>query len=151
MDKTTNITPTEYADYLGEKYNKTISKGHKKTNAQYFSPVEVARYMASLINKNADHNVKILDPGSGSGVLSCALCEELCNLGVRSIELDLYEIDKNIFPYLENSMEYLERYITEKDVNIKINIINKDFILDNAVALINPDWSMDNQTFMLYL
>ena len=70
--------PTAYADRLGSWYTSIVSPQHKKEFGQYLTPQPVADYMAGLFEPR-ENIVRILDPGSGAGVLTCAACEHLAS------------------------------------------------------------------------
>lgn len=67
--------PTSYADRVGRWYAAWVSVERKKGLGQYLTPVEVAGFMARLC-KPVGCSVRVLDPGAGAGILSCALCEQ---------------------------------------------------------------------------
>ena len=49
----------------------------KQELGQYFTPGHIADFMASLFPKNDGGDIRILDPGAGIGILSCALAERI--------------------------------------------------------------------------
>ena len=138
--------PSEYAEKHGRGFIESQSQDIISDLGQYFTPITIAK----LIAKNFDTNklkstIKILDPGAGSGVLSCALCEELANKKNKPvvIELTAYEIDSSLIPTLKKSYANLKRWLSEKKIILRVNIYNKDFVLENAEVL--------NQTFQKQL
>src|SRR5690554_7864652 len=70
--------PSYFADRVGAAYASSVSQQHKKENGQFFTPIEIAGLMASYSDFDGD-SIRILDPGCGSAVLSCALIENLVN------------------------------------------------------------------------
>ena len=68
--------PSEFALRVGNEYIKNKSLTHKKTYAQYFTPLMASHFMASLANTEKIE-VKIADLGAGSGVLGVSICEIL--------------------------------------------------------------------------
>ena len=136
--KKIKILPSEYAEKCGAAY---IDKQPKEMIAelgQYFTPHSIAKLIAQSFNLiNLGQRVKILDPAAGSGILACALCEELAKLPNRppQINLTVYEIDKALIPTLRKSLNYLKNWLVESDIDMKIKVINKDFVLSNASAL----------------
>ncbi|MBX2960739.1 MAG: Eco57I restriction-modification methylase domain-containing protein [Flavobacteriales bacterium] len=125
--------PSNFADRLGIEYAASVSKEHKKTNGQFFTPVEIVSFMASYSN-HKDTSIRILDPGCGSGILSCSLVENLVNSNgnIQSIELVVYESDSSIISTLETSLKYLKDWCSEKEVKLTISIYSEDFILHNS-------------------
>jgi len=128
--------PSSYADRLGELYNTTVTQQHKKENGQFFTPVEIALFMASLSNCNSNF-VRILDPGCGTAVLSCSLVEKMTktNKYLKNIELVVYETDSQLIPILKKSLKYLKEWVGNKSVGIKITFHSIDFVLDNSYIL----------------
>lgn len=128
-----NELPSHFADRLGAVYASLVSQQHKKENGQFFTPIEIASLMATYSEFNKDY-VRILDPGCGSVVLSCALVEHLLksSRNIKSIELVAYETDFKLIPVSEQSLAYLEKWATIKGVSIKTTLHKEDFILHNA-------------------
>jgi adenine-specific DNA-methyltransferase len=105
-----------------------VNRLHKEEFAQYLTPIEIASFMAKITTKYCmiKDTVNILDPGAGSGILSCSLISELKSKNAKiSINVDAYEIDNSILNELETSYQMIKRYN-----NISYNIINKNFISD---------------------
>ena len=146
MTEKTNITPlknelpSEYADRLGIHYTKLVSLKHKKDNGQFFTPVPIAHLMASYCDLTIN-NLRILDPGCGTAVLTCALVENLFkkNNEIVSIDLVAYETDPNLISFSQMSLDYLNVWLKEKGIKFQYNLHIHDFILDNAKALQKND------------
>lgn len=136
--------PSEYADRLGVFYSKTVTEEYKKEVGQYFTPLEVARFMSKYSNETTDR-VKILDPGCGIGILSAALAEELIlkNRSIRTIELVAFETDVEILQYSERCFEYLRKWLNDRGVEFTVFLCKNDFILHNSLILNNQDNSYE--------
>jgi len=133
--------PTDYASRLAQQYNKTISKTHKKTQGQFFTPVKLARLMASMVDVNAKH-LRILDPGCGVGILSCALIEFLLlQRSIETIDLIVYETDVDIIFNTEACLNYLKDWALLKHTKLDFSIHTQDFIVDNNFSFQNFDQS----------
>lgn len=130
--------PSEYADRVGIYYTQQVSLKHKKDSGQFFTPVPIARLMASF-SSSEKNDVRILDPGCGTAILTCALIENLVEKGemVKEIELVAYETDPNLIAYSEETLNYLKRWLSERDVRFHYLLHIHDFVLDNASALQN--------------
>jgi len=108
-----------------------ISPTHKEKYAQYLTPIEIARFMAQLSvkYKGITENISVLDPGAGSGILSCCLIDELYKKGnILNLSLDAWEIDDTIIPELSRTYQNINKdrfqyYIHQKDF---INNISQD-------------------------
>ena len=57
----------------------SVENTHKVKFAQYLTPVEIASFMAQITMRyfKPFSTVDILDPGAGTGILSCSLVNEL--------------------------------------------------------------------------
>lgn len=139
--------PVEYADRLGRYYTTSSPDADKEEKGQVMTPVEVADFMSSLFEKDTSH-VKILDPGAGSGVLSCALCERIVksHRPLESIVLVAYESDKEIYPVLKASYDHLKQWMSKESVKLEYVIKREDFVLSNAGSL-NYSMKFDSGTY----
>ncbi len=132
-----NELPSQYADRLGQQYSIMAGQEHKKKNGQFFTPIEISKLMASFFDYIAEE-YRILDPGCGTLVLGCSLIEHIlqCNPNVKKIELVVYEIDENIIPLLNLSLEFLKEWCKRLNHVLEYTLICEDFILRNADHLI---------------
>lgn len=136
-----NVTikpPSKYAEELGNDFIAFKEKNDIASPGQYFTP----QIIAELIVKNfseikSTRSLKILDPGAGSGILSCALCEHIASWKHKPdyIKLIAYEIDKSLIPLLQKSFNYLKNWLSHKSVSLSFFIYDSDFILENADIL----------------
>ncbi len=125
--------PSHFADRLGVAYASSVSQEHKKENGQFFTPVEIAGLMASYSEFDGN-SIRILDPGCGSVILSCALIEHLVqsNKNLKAVELVTYETDAELIPISEQSLSYLKKWGADNEIEIAIKLHTEDFILHNA-------------------
>lgn len=116
-------------------YQKKVSKKDRKSKAQFFTTLSIAQYMSSLSNVAVGKEyLNILDCGAGTGILTCSLIERLIEEGFDgAINVDLYENDEKVIETLNENM----KLYTDKYENIKINVIQDNFILSNKEAWIN--------------
>jgi len=129
--------PSEYADYLGVVYSNSVSKEHKKTKGQFFTPTEISDFMGKVsTNKNLSE-ISILDPGCGTGILTCSLIENLINKKTRIIRLVAYETDFNLFKYTEKSLQYLKKWLNSRNIEFTYLLFANDFIVDMAISFQN--------------
>lgn len=132
----THNRPTSFADRVGQEYLRLASAEDRRLRGQFFTPVEIADFMARLYPATKNSSLRILDPGAGAGVLSCALCESISASGkVRKLVVDAYESDAGLAGSLEKSLSYLKDWLRQKSVSLTFRIIREDFVLANAEAL----------------
>lgn len=94
-------------------YVNSFPKKERKSYGQFFTPIQTAEYMASLIRTESE-KVKILDPGAGNGLLTAAVVEHLIARGTaREISVVLYENDKNIQSLLKKNIEIISSYCSQ--------------------------------------
>ncbi|MBN2175728.1 MAG: N-6 DNA methylase, partial [Bacteroidales bacterium] len=124
--------PSHFADRLGIAYTASVSQQHKKENGQFFTPIEIAGFMASYSDFKGN-SIRILDPGCGSAILSCALIEHHINTNrnLKTVELVAYETDTELFSILEQSLSYLKDWGSDKGIAIITTLYKEDFILHN--------------------
>jgi adenine-specific DNA-methyltransferase len=104
--------PVVYADRIGQWYAATASADHKKDLGQYLTPIQVAEFMARLYESARD-SLRVLDPGAGTGILSCALCEALiaCQSKPIEIELEAYEADDRLVNHLSACLPHAGQWL----------------------------------------
>ncbi|HUG89705.1 MAG TPA: Eco57I restriction-modification methylase domain-containing protein, partial [Planctomycetaceae bacterium] len=128
--------PTVFADRAGRAYALGTSATHKKRYGQFLTPVAVAEFMASLVDCDAEE-VRILDPGAGTGVLACAVAEGLSRRTPppRRIVIDAYECDPRLLPILKQVLGHLETQLRRRGLAVKHRALSEDFILEHAPQL----------------
>lgn len=130
-----NELPSHFADRLGVYYASLVKQEHKKEKGQFFTPGEIASLMGSF-SKTSCTSLRILDPGCGTAILTCALVEHLVtNKNLQSIELVVYETDNDIIPLLKQSLDYIKEWLKFKKIDLKYLINTNDFVLENANCL----------------
>lgn len=128
--------PSAFAERLGRLYASLTQSEHKRSLGQYFTPVEVACFMARMYC-GEKRQLRALDPGAGAGILSCALCESLASRAEKPVDitLDAYEADVALAGYLEQSLAYAKEWLLMKGINLNFKIYTDDFVLNNAETL----------------
>lgn len=128
--------PSKFADRLGIYYTQQVTTKHKKDNGQFFTPTEIARLMASYCDLTKT-TIRILDPGCGTAILTCALIEHLVETrnDIELIDLVAYETDPDLISFSQKTLTYLKKWLLEKGIKFQYLLHIHDFILDNAKAL----------------
>src|SRR5258707_12172950 len=129
--------PTTYADRVGRWYASWTPSERKKHFGQYLTPVETAYFMAKFVGPRKQ-DLRILDPGAGTGVLSCALLERLAASSHNlSIELEAHETDLDLIDYLKTCLTYARDWLEARGTSLTFKISTDDFIIGNSKALAN--------------
>lgn len=131
-----NELPTHYADRVGQWYLSRFPE-HQKQLGQFLTTVEVAAFMAHLCTPVDAPALRLLDPGAGTGILSCALCESLVTRIPRLQEIDLeaYEIDTRLAGCLSTCLDYARRWLQVRGVKLSFKVRTEDFVMSQADAL----------------
>ena len=87
-----------------------LDPGQQKMHAQYFTQVEIARLMASMVDPGTRESWRVLDPGAGIGILAAAVVERLCTTDSPVKSIDVTEIER--------------RYITSASVFVGMKCID---------------------------
>ncbi|MFO7959141.1 MAG: BsuBI/PstI family type II restriction endonuclease [Candidatus Brocadiia bacterium] len=102
---------------------------------QFLTPPSVAALMAGMFELRTDH-VRLLDPGAGTGILTAALVEELCNRenAPAAIEAIAYEVDDLMAEYLQETFCLCQEYCEGHGVEFGGEVRREDFIKDLSIS-----------------
>jgi adenine-specific DNA-methyltransferase len=125
--------PSAYAARLATAYALLVSEAHKKEFGQFFTPASLGAYLASLTTF-IGAEVRLLDPGFGTGVLACALVERLVqtNAALATVFLDAYDVDAGVLPYAQATLTYLKDWLASRGIALQAQLLNQDFVLAQA-------------------
>ena len=111
------------------KYIEIMPKTLRKKYGQFFTSKETAVFMANFFDiSKMGHDISILDPGAGSGILSMALLEKLNTGSVESVHLVCYENDDKILSLLTENLEYAKQKVS---FDLHYEIRTDNYILSN--------------------
>ena len=117
----------DHVIHLTNEYIEYMEKSIRKKFGQFFTSKETAIFMANLFEIPQKKNISILDPGSGSGILSVALIERLQNDSfIERIDLVCYENDKAILELLKSNLGWV---CLQSKKDISYTIITDNYIL----------------------
>jgi adenine-specific DNA-methyltransferase len=96
---------------------------------QFFTPLSVARLMASMAEMDADP-IHILDAGAGAGSLFSALVHHLCGRGrpTRKICVTAYEVDETLSAPLHETARVCGSECRRAGVGFSAEIVMGDFL-----------------------
>ena len=124
------MSPLYFAQKAADDFIERTSLAQRKESGQYFTPPEIANFMAKLATNIKGEIIRILDPGAGAGILSCALCEELAQRnGVKTIVIDAFESDAGLQRYLKMSFSHVSNWLKERGICLNYNLFEKDYIV----------------------
>ena len=126
-------SPAEEAALLGRQHLQEQATERRREFGQFFTPVPVARFMARLAHPDGRVR-RILDPGSGSGILACALLEELPD-GTGPVHVDAYEVDQDLACVCHNALSRAQRWMLHREIGMTFSVHNTDFVRANAACL----------------
>ena len=130
-----NTTPVEYAEALGGTYLAFVKHGQRKSGGHYLTPASIARFMAEYASYS-DPDMRVLDPGSGTGVLSAAVCEAASRSGaVKSLHLDACESDPILANLTHLVLAFSSQWLMQRGVALTFDVKRDDFVLEYAAAL----------------
>ncbi len=133
----------DYAERLSDCYSESFKANIRKFKGQFFTPKQVGKFMANLIEINKS-KIELLDPGAGTGMLSCAFCDRLLDKEETvSINIDAYENDPELIPLLKKTLKVCKVELKRRGHELNFKIYEKDFILHNAVYFNNYDLCVD--------
>jgi adenine-specific DNA-methyltransferase len=111
-----------------------------RVTGQFSTPPEIARVMAAWVEPPSDSSeIRILDPGSGDGVLSATLVRSL--ISVRQglhVRVDAYEIDERLAGATTEALSILAGTARTAGSSLEFRVHASDFL---------ADWGRDGQSF----
>jgi adenine-specific DNA-methyltransferase len=105
------------------------SRAHKSALGQFFTPGSIAQWMAGLFDLSSFESVRVLDPGAGIGVLSCALLTAARRRDADVRSVTAYELDPLLIGALRMSLR------EHADATTSVSIHETSFI-DAAARMI---------------
>ena len=130
-----NSSPVDYAEALGEAYLSFANHNHRKNGGHYQTPASIARFMADCSSYSEPH-MRVLDPGSGTGILSAAVCEAASGGGiVKSLHVDAYETDPVLADLTHLVLTFSHRWLGQHGVALTFDVRHGDFVLESAATL----------------
>lgn len=148
---TGNLIDTIFNETLN--YLEQMPKAKRKVIGQFFTSVETARYMASMFTNPQKADISILDPGTGSGILTAAAVERLQKESiVEHINITCYETSEDVLPLLKKNLAYIKN---NSSIPVEYNIIEENYIISQSDDFKNNlndgvpkyDWIISNPPY----
>lgn len=122
------------------KFIDSINKIEKKKIGQFFTDGNTALFMANMFDfTNIKREIKVLDPGAGSGILSAAFIQVIQERNVEQVELVLVENNKDVLPLLRENMLKISSL---SNIKINIEIVDENYIVSQSI-----DFSMNMNSY----
>lgn len=113
-------------------YQEATASVERKGKGQFFTPSAIAEFMAGLLPL-ANHEIRVLDPGAGAGVLSAAICDRILRHDqLHQVHFDLFETDGDVAPLLRKTAEACCRALSDAGHQMTYRIIRDDFVMSMA-------------------
>lgn len=111
------------AYFITSAFVESIPKKERKKYGQFFTSQKTAEFMASLFTIDfSKPELRLLDAGAGTGLLTTALVERLRDSGYKGqIHAVCYENDPKVLPTLAENLENLKKTL---DIKYEIRIDN---------------------------
>jgi adenine-specific DNA-methyltransferase len=122
-----DFSPIEVCQIVGDWYVAHSDDARRREAGQFFTPPIVARYMANVAGAFDDH-ARVLDPGAGVGILSCAICESAVVQRLSSLTIVAYESDPVLHALCLFTLNYARDFLQERGVKLFIELYQHDFI-----------------------
>ncbi|MFH2045239.1 MAG: Eco57I restriction-modification methylase domain-containing protein [Pseudomonadota bacterium] len=135
-------------DHVRESFNGATSRTDRSKIGQFLTPASIAKFMASMFESRS-LQVRILDPGAGTGVLFAMCVETLVFQKNRplSIKVVAYETDAAILPHLEETMERCQSLCTSYDIAFQGIIRSEDFVSVAIEEIKEPLFAVPGEQF----
>ena len=134
-------TPSCFAERVGFSYSSCSIQKEKKDKGQFLTPHGIAKFMGSIATPTQSTTIRILDPGCGSLVLSCALIESIAATDncLREVILDVYDTDTCLTPLINKVANYLKEWLEYRNITLHTSLYNDDFVISNHHYLSSQD------------
>jgi adenine-specific DNA-methyltransferase len=120
-------SPIDVCQIVGEWYVACSDDARRREAGQFFTPSIVARYMANAAGA-LHHQARVLDPGAGAGILSCAICESALLQRLSGLTIVAYESDPVLHTLCNFTLSYARDFLQERGVKLFIELYRHDFI-----------------------
>ncbi len=132
---TEGTTPVDYAEALGEAYLAFAEQDQRKSVGHYLTPASIARFMADGA-PYSQADLRVLDPGSGTGILSAAVCEAAWNKGtVERLHLEACESHPLLAELTRLVLAFSRQWLDQRGIDLTFEVKHGDFVLEYAAAL----------------
>ena len=120
---------------MGEAYLSFARREHRKSAGHYLTPAAVARFMAECSAYSAPH-LRVLDPGSGSGILSAAVCETVAaHRNVESLHVVAFETEPLLADLTRRVLALSRDWLSQRGISLTFDVRNEDFVMESTASI----------------
>lgn len=134
--------PTEGVERLRLESTESLEASHRAVLGQFFTPSPVARLIASMLTVDGGPQIRLLDPGAGVGSLTAAAVEHFADIGVRELEVVVWEIDAKLHSPLCATLEQCAAWAMGQGLSVSWELQGGDYIEATSTAVadeLEPD------------
>lgn len=121
----------EQIDISKRTTTENLDQSKRADLGQFFTPFEIARFMASLFHVNGKKELSLLDAGAGVGSLTVAFLEQFASHSRANLDITAYELDTKVSVILQTNLRQFAEHVT--GCNISSNVIDGDFIKEGVI------------------
>ncbi len=139
---------TNSFDHVRLSFNAATSRDERSQIGQFLTPASIADFMSFLFKADTKE-VRIIDPGAGTGVLFASLLNRLLLQKRRptTIEVVAYETDSTILPLLQETVDWCKGMCKQYNVLFTCTIKEEDFIASAITELEESLFSKPSKRF----
>lgn len=127
-----------------DRHRAETSEAHKADWGQFFTPPEIAGFLAGWLDPCAGRAVTILDPGAGAGMLGIAAAEVAFARGAAAVRLFAVEAEPGTLPLLRGALDLAQQHL---DPRLQTTLIAGDFLSLDRIALPEIDLAISNPPY----
>jgi len=102
-----------------------VSEESEEIHEQYFTPPEISTFMSAMFAHKRNKKIRLLDAGSGTGILGISASIEAIKQGVSEIHLVCIENEEKSLKLLEENLKQFQR---QESVKFTFEILKIDFL-----------------------
>lgn len=112
---------------LAQEHLEETQSEQRKHLGQFFTPPEIAEYMASLVcPPDTAGSIRVLDPGAGTGILGIAAARALlARFPLKTVSITAFEVDSRVLGRLHSALAEAE---VETNGRLTSTVLERDFL-----------------------
>lgn len=127
-ERNQDVNLVEYSLELGNQVLADRPREQRKALGQFLTSAVIARAMVRLLGP-PDEEMRVLDPALGSGVLACAIVEQVILKGGKRVHIEGYELDKGLCGASQQALLHAQKVADEAGVTLSFTVHEEDFVL----------------------